>query len=75
MTREFPASYLSQTLKPPQRVCAYTGALLSEKRNTTVRLDVLYVRHRSFHLFYKNRYYLRVGSYWMLINGRANPSP
>ena len=43
------ASNLSQTLKLPTRVCSYAGTLFSEKCNTIVRWDALYLTHRSWY--------------------------
>ena len=48
MTREFPVSNLSQTLKSLPRVCSYAGTLLSEERNTNVTLDAMYMMHRKW---------------------------
>ena len=36
-----------QTLKSSLRVCTYAGTLFSEECNITVRLNALYVTHRS----------------------------
>ena len=48
LASHYPDGDLSRTLKSPSRVCSNAGTLFSEQCNTIVRLDALYVTHRSW---------------------------